>query len=173
MPRTSRPFDPIRRPPPSLDSGADALGPGSGVGDVGSDPAPETETQLTHSYPATTAAAGLARVATDEWLVERGAGDDLRDRIALAVSELVSNAAEASGDAIVVEAVDRPDRVEITVTNRAADTALPARESWRPEHALADRGRGLFIVDTVADHVEVDTGDDTVRVTAVFDRRSG
>lgn len=160
--------------------------PGNGPDDrrpVGPDPHPDARTPLRRSFPATSAAAGLARVAAVEWLRERDAGDDLSDRVALAVSELVSNAVEGSavessavenGDQpIAVDAVERPDRFEITVTNRAHDPSIPERDDWRPEHALADRGRGLFIVDTVADRVQVDVVAGAVTVTAVFDRSPG
>ena len=111
-------------------------------------------------FPATVASVGGARRAAVEELAKQGIGEDLRERVALVVSELSANAAQASTSeefelSITVE--HEPDRVRCTVINEAAAGDLPPRDAWRLDDLLARRGRGLGLVDAIAEDVDVRT----------------
>jgi anti-sigma regulatory factor (Ser/Thr protein kinase) len=105
-----------------------------------------------------TATINTARCAADDWLAQRGAGDDLRYRVALVVSELASNAVQAapSRPYELSMAATAADSVTISVTNSDVNDAPPPKDHWGPGDVLAPRGRGLAIVDTLADEVIVD-----------------
>jgi anti-sigma regulatory factor (Ser/Thr protein kinase) len=113
----------------------------------------------------------VARRDVDGWLTERGFDENLRDRAALVLSELATNAVQASpGTAydVNVRQVDDHSAV-VTVTSRASFEKPPPREHWGPPTTFAPRGRGLMIVDELADDVEVDVRNrDTVVVTATL-----
>ena len=96
---------------------------------------------------------------------------ELQDRAELVVSELATNAIQASpgtpyglrvslaGDGAVV----------VAITNSTQRDGLPPRSDWGPAHPGAQRGRGLLIVDELTDDVEVDQpAAGTLVVTATF-----
>jgi anti-sigma regulatory factor (Ser/Thr protein kinase) len=107
---------------------------------------------------------------------ELGAGAGLLPHIALVVSELATNAIQASPGRpfdVVISASGVSLTVE--VRNRAARADFPDRSRWQPRDPLAVRGRGLGIVDELTDHVEIITDDDLVRVrvTVLLDPDAG
>ena len=98
--------------------------------------------------------AGL-REALREWLVERGAGDDVGRGVVLAVSEAATNAVEhaygCDGAGIVtVMARLVGDRLDITVRDEGR---------WREGGSDADRGRGLAIMRAIVDEVTIERDD--------------
>lgn len=106
---------------------------------------------------------------------------DLEERAQLVVSELATNAIQASPGrryGLVVH-VDSDRSVVVRVTSMGEHHALPSREAWGPETATAVRGRGLMIVGTLSDEVEIaQPASGTVVVTATLrpaqhDRGSG
>lgn len=96
---------------------------------------------------------------------------DLEERAQLVVSELATNAIQASPGhryGLVVQ-VGTDNSVVVQVTSTSDREAPPARESWGPETARAVRGRGLLIVGMLSDEVEVaQPASGTVVVTAMF-----
>ncbi len=96
---------------------------------------------------------------------------DLQARAELVVSELATNAIEASpGVAYGVRVSLAGDgSVVVAVTSRTRRDGLPPRSAWGPTQPRAPRGRGLLIVGELTDEVEVDQPDaGTVVVTATF-----
>lgn len=112
----------------------------------------------------------LARNLVDEFLERRAASQDLRERAALAVSELASNAVQASPDHTYVVAVEedaQSGELVIAVTNGASIESIPPNERWGPADILAPRGRGLAILEAISDRVDIEpAGTGAVVVTA-------
>jgi anti-sigma regulatory factor (Ser/Thr protein kinase) len=105
------------------------------------------------------------------FLASHGADAECQERACLIVSELASNAIEASADAVFAVQValdDAAPRATITVTNarRTTDKTVPDRERWGPTTPLARRGRGLAIVDALSDDVRVTLEPHTAAVSA-------
>lgn len=128
------------------------------------------ETRWSRRYRATTDTIAAARHDAAEWAEEVGADDVEVERIVLIVSELVSNAVEATEDHYDLALWATSDSWRIRVTNRAAPGAIPPRDDWGPDDILSLRGRGLAIVETLASHVLVDHDGGRVVVTALMDR---
>ena len=109
------------------------------------------------------------------WLADRAADEATRERAALIISELASNAIQASPGStyrIEVAQVDS-HHVSISVRNRPIEHLPPPREKWRPAGNLflkemSLRGRGLAIVDSLSDEVTIEHVDEELTVTAVF-----
>lgn len=122
------------------------------------------------SYGGTTGTLRTARNEVGAWLAAHGLNGDLRDRVALVLSELASNAVQASPGVpygVRVSAVD--GSVVVAVTSKTNSGRPPPKERWGPATLLATRGRGLLIVDELSDDVVVDLPvDDTVVVTATL-----
>jgi anti-sigma regulatory factor (Ser/Thr protein kinase) len=113
------------------------------------------------------------RVARNDvvgWLDEHGFDRALQDRAALVLSELATNAVQVAPGTTYAVSVSQPDAhcAVVAVTSRTEYEQPPPREHWRPASALAPRGRGLMIVDEIADAVDVDVGGETVVVTATL-----
>ena len=114
------------------------------------------------------------RIARDDvvgWLDEHGFDTELQDRAALVLSELATNAVQAAPGNPYGVSVSQPDAQSavVAVTSRTEYEQPPPREHWRPTSVLAPRGRGLMIVDELADAVDVDVRErDTVVVTATL-----
>jgi anti-sigma regulatory factor (Ser/Thr protein kinase) len=102
------------------------------------------------------------------WLAECGADEATRERGALIVSELASNALQASpGTPYAIHLSRESARtVNLAVSNRNAQGPLPNHEQWHPADVLSLRGRGLSIVDSLSEQVTVDQHDGAVTVTA-------
>ena len=108
-----------------------------------------------------------------EWLTELGADDETKERTALVVSELTSNAVQAApGRSYNLEVTRLDDgSVAISVCNRPIGSRPPARELWRPApptplRKLLPTGRGLAIVDSLSEEVTVEHHGDDIVVTA-------
>lgn len=113
-----------------------------------------------------------ARSELELWAREQGIGGGDRDRLALALSEMVANAAEATQSPFHVEAIlhhaDRP-ALQLIVINEGRLNDLPDRSEWHPTAALTVRGHGLGVIEAVADEVEVlNPSPDTVGIAATF-----
>ena len=102
------------------------------------------------------------------WLSARGADEDAKQRAALIVSELATNAVEASPGRnyrIQVALVD-DDLATISVRNPAGSTQPSDRQRWKLADPSALRGRGLAIVDSLSEGVTIDSDSGDVVVTA-------
>jgi anti-sigma regulatory factor (Ser/Thr protein kinase) len=127
--------------------------------------------QFARDYDGTSATLRDARRDVVGWLLGCGFDRDLQDRAALVVSELATNAVQASpGVAYAVNLRRVGDRsATLAVTSHTDFQRPPPRQHWGPASTLAARGRGLKIVEMLADGVEVDLpSSDTVVVTATF-----
>jgi len=97
-----------------------------------------------HAVPA------LRRVARS-WAEDCALDDDLAEDVVLAVDEAVTNAVEHAypGQVGVVRlALSRGEGGEVTVTVEDEGT-------WRPPSDPGFRGRGLLLIDALADHAGV------------------
>jgi anti-sigma regulatory factor (Ser/Thr protein kinase) len=121
-------------------------------------------------YEGATAVVNGVRLDIDAWLSAQAADDDTRARAALVVSELVSNAVQASPSRPFYLRACRRDRgaITLTVTNRAENAKIPPRCDWGPDDLLSPGGRGLAIVDSLCEEVTITSssdGDVTVEAT--------
>ncbi len=95
---------------------------------------------------------------------------NLCDRVELAVTELITNAIEASegSSPVTVQVRHDDDVVEVVVRNRSS-----ARVPCPPEEidVTALRGRGLTIVHHLSDSLAIDDAGDQVVVRATFNAR--
>jgi anti-sigma regulatory factor (Ser/Thr protein kinase) len=127
--------------------------------------------EFARDYDGTSSTLRDARKDVVGWLLDCGFDRDLQDRAALVVSELATNAVQASpGITYGVQLQRVGDRsATLVVTSRTEFQRPPPREHWGPASTLAARGRGLMIVEQLSDGVEVDLPSrDTVVVTATF-----
>ncbi len=129
---------------------------GGGTPPGGAGPIPHLLTYPGHNRALATIRADVAR-----WFTGHGFSPDTTDRAVLLASELCSNAVEAGPDrpldlglALIA---GPPLGAVIAVTNTTLGDVPPPSERWVPASPLAPRGRGLAIVDALADHVRVDT----------------
>lgn len=133
---------------------------------------PDPQQVLQRDYDGDLVTLRAARAAVIDWLAGLGADDDTRERAALIVSELSSNAIQAAPGRTYSLQVRLDDGcATISVRNSPTGSRPPARESWRPEPAtqlrnLLPRGRGLAIVDSLSEDVTVVHHGDDVVVTA-------
>lgn len=88
----------------------------------------------------------MARNAVRD-LCEAQGMTDLGDDAALLTSELVGNAVEHAGTGITVQAESRAGQLRVRVTDDNAGRAIHG--TAKPE-LLAERGRGLLVVDVIA-----------------------
>lgn len=120
---------------------------------------------IEHTYAGTTDTINQARNDLVEWLFENGLPQVTADA-QLVVSELTSNAIEASPDQPYrVSARLEADVVCIRVSNRST-AELPSPDDWSPESVLAPQGRGLLIVKALASSVDIDQTDTETTVSA-------
>lgn len=95
------------------------------------------------------------------WLEESGVGPPLHDFIVLGVHEATANAIEHAGSSDNVQIAASIDGGRLTVD--VIDTG-----SWRDGAQDDDeRGRGLLLIDNLAEHVDIrrHSGGTTVRLT--------
>jgi anti-sigma regulatory factor (Ser/Thr protein kinase) len=99
-----------------------------------------------------------------------GFGPELEERAQLVVSELATNAIEASpGTRYGICVSLNTDRSVVLQVKSSSDRVPPPRDSWRPVTQLAPRGRGLLIVGELSDHVDIaQLAPSTVVVTATL-----
>lgn len=102
------------------------------------------------------------------FLTEQGADAATLERASLIASELASNAIQASpGRPYQLRAWSgSPGVVSLSIRNHDAISTPPPRASWPPRDALASRGRGLSIVDSLSEEVTVETEGNEIIVTA-------
>jgi anti-sigma regulatory factor (Ser/Thr protein kinase) len=121
-----------------------------------------------HRIVADATASAVARRYVVEWLTTRGAPRHIIDDLALAASELTANVVQ-HGDApeLYVRLDDRDPRCW-TLDVAGGRTSLPAHltdpSTWTVSSPQSAHGRGLGIVRSVVDEVEVLTEHD---VTAI------
>lgn len=111
-----------------------------------------------------------ARAYTAEWAQEAGASQRQVDQLMLIVSELTSNAVEASPTSYELALRSTDEFWRVAVSNPAEAGAVPDQGHWAPEDVLAERGRGLSIVDALASEVTVREGGGAVTITATVRR---
>jgi len=128
---------------------------------------------LHREYKGDLATLRSARRDVVEWFSRQGVDEETKDRAALIVSELTSNAIQAAPGLPYHLQVTRVDHesASITVRNQPTRGLPPARQEWRapselPLRELALRGRGLAIVDSLSEEVTVEHDGRTVVVTA-------
>lgn len=126
-----------------------------------------TQTSLARTYPGSTATLNQAR--SD--LVELLRRNDLQPVIAdaeLVLSELASNAIEASPEKDYRVALEiRTDQLVVAVTNQS-QAVLENAGHQGPDHVLAPQGRGLMIVNALAESVDITQTDSEITVLAVL-----
>jgi len=112
---------------------------------------------LDREYQGTTDTLRAARSEVGGRLAERDLNLDLRERAELVVSELASNAVQASPGAPyrLCVAIEPDESVVIELTSEASQGGPPPRAEWGPANVLAATGRGLLIVDELSDEVNV------------------
>ena len=101
----------------------------------------------------------------------RNVDEDLLERAELVLSELASNAVQASpGNPYILRlAIDADGALVMALTSHTRNGGPPPRRSWGPSFVLAPSGRGLMIVDELSDRVNVERpAEDTVVVTATL-----
>lgn len=130
---------------------------------------------LYREYEGDLATLRTARRDVVAWLTHHGADQETKDRAALIVSELTSNAIQAAPGSKYNLNVARVDQqcAAISVRNRPTNGFPPARKHWRrpaelPLRQLSLRGRGLAIVDSLSVDVTVEHDGDAVVVTALL-----
>jgi anti-sigma regulatory factor (Ser/Thr protein kinase) len=98
-----------------------------------------------------------ARTRFAEWLGHQSPDPDLRDDLAIVVSELLANAitAAAGESPVVLHALRRDDDVHICVTNPMGTDPEPGA-GWDLDDPLRTGGRGLMIVGRFTDDVDVE-----------------
>ena len=127
---------------------------------------------LDREYDGTTSTLRAARGDMVTCLIDQSVDEDLRERAELVLSELASNAVQASpGNPYKLRlSLDADGSLVMSLTSRAHDgEGPPPRGAWGPSAVLAPSGRGLMIVDELADRVNVERpAEDTVIVTATL-----
>ncbi|MEP7111779.1 MAG: ATP-binding protein [Ilumatobacteraceae bacterium] len=131
---------------------------------------PPDSVVLDREYDGTTSTLRAVRHDVVGWLRGHTTDADLEDRLALVVSELATNAIQASpGTAYALRVSLLDGSVVMTLTSSSGLTAPPPRETWGPVTAMAPNGRGLLIVDRMTDGVDVEeTLGGKIMVTATF-----
>ncbi len=117
-------------------------------------------------------ASSLAEVRAAVAATAESAGLDRAwtEKAMLVTNELAANALEASPDlAYRVRIERRRDDLVITVGSQSDAADLPPRDEWGPSSRFAHRGRGLAIVDAIADRVEIaQNGDGWLEISALL-----
>ena len=112
---------------------------------------------LDRDYVGFATSLGSARADVALWLTHRGADEEAVQRAALIVSELASNALQATPGGtyhVQVTAVD-DGVVDIAVRNRRHGGVPPPRSRWTSSDVRAPRGRGLSIVEKLSQDMAV------------------
>jgi anti-sigma regulatory factor (Ser/Thr protein kinase) len=105
----------------------------------------------------------------EEWLDADTTLKSLRRfEILLATSELLTNAHEHGVGDCLFSACTLGEQLAVTVSNHVAGSTLPPKPPWHMPNEKSLTGRGLAIVDQLADSVHVQNNDASVSVTAVF-----
>lgn len=124
---------------------------------------------LDRDYDGSVTTLATARADLGDALDELGIEPSDIEKIVLAANEMTTNAVNASPGRRyrLSAAADSDGAVVITVRNQQPVTAVPDRDEWGPSKPLASGGRGLSIVDHLADSVSIEQGEgDWIAVTA-------
>ena len=129
---------------------------------------PDPSSALDRDYDGEPATLRAARRDVLTWLSARGADEETKQRAALIVSELATNALQASpGRPYNVSVTMTDDQcAEIAVRNHTSGGVPPERERWRFAEPSSLRGRGLAIVSSLSEDVVVCADNGEVAVTA-------
>ncbi|MDW3218979.1 MAG: ATP-binding protein [Acidimicrobiales bacterium] len=126
------------------------------------------------TYEGSTATINGARQGVGEWMAAHGCVEADIEVAQLVVSELVSNAIEASApEPYHVAASWAGQRLQLAVSSLADAVLIPDPAQWGPESVLAPRGRGLAIVQALVDDVSVTDEDGRATVTVLLSVTSG
>ncbi len=127
------------------------------------------------TFDATTDAIGRARrfvrASASNALERADRGRDLAGDLELAVSELVTNAIEyGRAEPVTVSIVEHvaPARVVVSVRSARTSSGITDPTTWSSPLPAVRTGRGLAIVRSVSDEVEVEADASTVTVRCVF-----
>lgn len=129
------------------------------------------EVVLHREYDGTTSTLRIARTDVVGCLSARGLNQDLQERAELVLSELASNAVQAApGNPFKLRLALADDgSLELAVTSQTHSGGPPPPREWGPANVLAPSGRGLMIVDQLAEKVDIERpAVDTVVVTATL-----
>jgi anti-sigma regulatory factor (Ser/Thr protein kinase) len=131
----------------------------------------EPEVVLQREYAGTTGTLRVARTDVIGCLSARGLNQDLQERAELVLSELASNAVQAApGNPFRLRlALAGDGTLVLAVTSQTHNGGPPPQREWGPANVLAPSGRGLMIVDQLAEKIDVERpAVDTVVVTATL-----
>ena len=120
------------------------------TGSAGGGTGEERVVDLGHDLRAPALARRATRQALQEWRLGR-----LADRVVLVVSELVGNVVTHGGRPVRLTLRRRQRSVSVAVHDGSSDGMPPVEESVR-DGSLAESGRGLYIVQELADGVSVE-----------------
>ena len=126
---------------------------------------------LNREYEGTTHTLRAARTDVVGCLSQRGVDQDLQERAELVLSELASNAVQAApGNPFSLQlALAGDGTLVLAVSSQTHNGGPPPQREWGPDNVLAPSGRGLMIVDQLAERVDVERPDvDRVVVTATL-----
>jgi GAF domain-containing protein/anti-sigma regulatory factor (Ser/Thr protein kinase) len=120
--------------------------------------APDGVGPFDERYPAAVESVTNARRAVAAWLAAQPIARDRRPDLLLAVTELATNAVRAARTAVDVRCWLTDDAVmaEVTDDGPGFDAAFPRHV--RELDLLAERGRGLFLVDALVDECTIESG---------------
>lgn len=134
---------------------------------------PQRTDDFAGTFPASPSVIADARRRFTAWLVRCDADADTVDDLAVVLSELMANAVRAAdtatGDVRVIACLDG-DEVVLEVQNPRT-TWVEAERRWDLEDPLRGGGRGLVIVESLVDHLEVEH-DSRAGTTTVRSRRT-
>lgn len=129
------------------------------VGIGRSEPLPQTsDGTFEQRYAADTGSVPQARAGVREWMDARGVIPGRADDMLVAITELTTNAVRAARTAVEVRAWTTPEVVSFEVIDDGPgfDPSIP--HDARELDPLAERGRGLFLVATLADECTIESG---------------
>ena len=112
-----------------------------------------------HRFTANTASVVLARHLLGDWLERQPVDADATGDILLIANELCTNAVSAAPEgAVVLRAAVEDDAVRIEVEDEGgAPPSFPNEYEAGPPDAMAESGRGLFLVKALSDEVSVES----------------
>ncbi len=128
----------------------------------------EPSATLHRDYEGEAATLRTARRDVLAWLSDLGADEATKECAALIVSELATNALQASPGRMYTVRIARDDDeyASISVRNHASGSRPPTRDGWHLADRSSLRGRGLAIVTSLAEEVTVNDDEGEVVVTA-------
>jgi len=119
---------------------------------------PRCSARIDRAYAGSSTTLQRARGDVISWLDDHGVDSELQGRAALVISELATNAVQASqgSEYNVHGSLYADGEVELTVVSRSGFEQPPPREHWGPPTVCSESGRGLMIVDDLSTDVQVD-----------------